>query len=66
MKDKQLTPLQKTRATQREVKKYIKEVLEPKMFKDIENVFKRPLHANRFNEQNEDIKNYIIDKHINK
>ena len=65
MKNKKLSPLQKTRETQRAVKKYIKEVLEPKIMDEIESEFKTDLPLEFFDIKNQDVKDFIINKYIN-
>ena len=65
MKNKKLTPLQKTIQTQRAVKKYLKEVIEPKMMLEIKNSFddqKLPIEC--FKTEDTEIKNFVIDKYL--
>ena len=65
MKNKKLTPLQKTIQTQRAVKKYLKEVIEPKMMLEIKNSFDdKKLPFECFKTEDTEIKNFIINKYL--
>ena len=65
-KNKKLTPLQKTRQTQVAVKKYIRDVLQPLIFKDIEDKFKLELDEAFYLTEDEDILNQVLNKYIKK
>ena len=65
MKDKKLTPKQKTVQTQRAVKKHLKEIIEPLLMQEIEKEFNSNLPDEFLTFKNTEIKDFIINKYLN-
>ena len=65
--NKKLTKKQKIIQEQRSIKNHLKNVIEPKMFSEIEDMINNEKKDSVFlDAENDDIKNYIIDKNLKK